>query len=318
MYVRSPSFYLMKPVTDAWLFEGTYTADSMSGASPLYHNTLSGASGGGVNDYREAGSAKVSRYFDRWIVGAGGAISSEHDYLSRAGSIDARWSTVDRNTTLAFGFGGSADHINTPDGAADHEQKHTLEFLAGITQNLTAQSFVQSNLTYSTGHGYYSDPYKLLDSRPDRRRILAWLTQYQRYFPGSDAVMNLSYRYLHDSFGSVGNEVYASWRQALPAGFALTPSLRYNTQGAADFYHDPPFPTGFRFDEPYSADTRLASWGAFTPGFRIDKLFPNGISLDFTVEIYRQKQAWRLGSGGSPGIDPFSARWFMFGISLPI
>jgi hypothetical protein len=30
---------------------------------------------------------------------------------------------------------------------------------------LNADAIVQSNLTYYTGHGYYSDPYKSLDTR---------------------------------------------------------------------------------------------------------------------------------------------------------
>ena len=43
--------------------------------------------------------------------------------------------------------------------------------LFGVTQALSAESVVQSNITYSNGHGYYSDPYKTLDTRPTHRAV---------------------------------------------------------------------------------------------------------------------------------------------------
>ena len=53
---------------------------------------------------------------------------------------------------------------------------------------------VQSNLTYATGHGYYSDPYKTLDQRPDTRRVLAWQARYNHQFAALDATLQLGYR----------------------------------------------------------------------------------------------------------------------------
>ena len=84
MSVRSPSFYLLRPLTDTLAVEAALVYDAMSGASPLYFNTLSGASGIGITEYRTAGDIKVTKYFDGAAVGVGGAISSERDYLSRA------------------------------------------------------------------------------------------------------------------------------------------------------------------------------------------------------------------------------------------
>ena len=169
MRVKSPSMYLLAPFADQWTVEGTVVHDAMSGASPLWFNTLSGASGMGVTDYRTAGDVKVTRYFDRYSIGVGGAYSHERDYISRAGSLDARWWTADKNTTLAFGFAGNADYIHPSDRELDNGRRHTLDFLFGITQALSPTDIVQSNITYSTGHGYYSDPYKPLDTRPAAR-----------------------------------------------------------------------------------------------------------------------------------------------------
>ena len=95
----------------------------------------------------------------------------------------------------------------------------------------------------------------------------------------------------------------------------MTPSLRYYTQSAADFYFDPPFPQGFVFGQPYSADTRLSAFGALTSGVSIVKRLPDGWSFDVKLDFYRQRSDWRLGGGGSPGLEPFSARWIQTGVS---
>jgi hypothetical protein len=138
--------------------------------------------------------------------------------------------------------------------------------VVGITQALSPNDIVQSNLTYYTGHGYYSDPYKPLDTRPTTRETWAWLTRYNHYFVDADATLKLGYRLLLDSFGSTSNMFEAAWAQALPWGFTVTPGLRFYTQTSADFYMNPPFPRGFVEGQDYSADTRLASFGAITAG----------------------------------------------------
>ncbi|NDP43034.1 MAG: DUF3570 domain-containing protein, partial [Aromatoleum sp.] len=315
MRVKSPALYVLKPLSDSLAIEGTLVYDGMSGASPRYHNALSGASGEGVKDYRTAGDIRLTRYFDRVSVGVGAAVSSERDYLSRALSLDVRISTPDNNRTWAFGLAGTGDRINSNNGVADHQNRHTYDLLVGVTQVLSANAIVQSNLTYSTGHGYYSDPYKLLDARPDHRQVLAWLNRANQYLPAFDATLKLSYRFLADSFGGRSNMAEAAWVQALSDGWSVTPSLRYYTQSAADFYFDPPFPRGFVPGRNYTTDTRLSAFGAFTPGIGIVKRFAEGWSADLKLEFYRQKSGWRLGGGDSPGLEAFSARWIQAGIA---
>jgi hypothetical protein len=313
--VRTPSFYARKPLSDSLQAEGSIVYDSISGASPLYHNTLSGASRLGVTDYRTAGNAKLTKYFDQFAVGVGAAISSERDYLSRALSLDVRVSSDDRNRTFAFGVGGASDRINSTNGVAEGKERHTLDLLAGVTQALSPEAIVQSTVTYSPGHGYYSDPYKAIDVRPDQRRIFAWLTRYNQHLPWLDATINLSYRYLHDSFGSSSHAAEFAWNQPLPDGWSVVPNLRYYTQSAADFYFDPPFPHGFVLGQSYSADTRLSAFGALTSGVSIVKRLPDGWSFDVQLDFYRQRSDWRLGGNGSPGLEPFSARWIQTGVS---
>jgi hypothetical protein len=315
MSVRSPSLYAVKPLSDTLVVEGSLVYDSMSGASPLWYNTLSGASGLGVTDYRTAGDLKVTKYLDGVAIGVGAAVSSERDFLSRAGSVEVRLFSEDRNRTWAFAFAGTNDRINPVNGVVVNAPRNTLDFLVGVTQALSPNAIVQSNVTYSRGHGYYSDPYKPLDTRPERRTVFAWLTRYNLYLPAPDATLRLSYRYLHDSFGSNSSALEATWYQPLPAAWSVAPGLRYYTQSAADFYFDPPYAQGYVAGQSYTADTRLSAFGAFTPSLAFARSFADGWSAGLKVALYRQRASWRFSGNGSPGLESFSARWIEAGVS---
>lgn len=314
MRVDNPGFYAVKPLSESLVVEGGIVYDGMSGASPLYFNALSGASGEGVRDYRTAGDVKLTKYFERYAIGAGATYSHERDYISRAGTIEFRAWTQDRNRTYALAFSGAADRINTDNGAAQDESKYVLDFLVGVTQVVNPTLIVQSNLTYSRGHGYFTDPYKLLDNRPDKRRVLAWLTRANQHFPDANGTFKVGYRYIDDSFGANAHMLEAAWHQALAQGWSVTSSLRYTTQDAAWFYYGPPVGSGFRPGERYTADTRLSAFGAFTPGILVAKQFDDGWVADLKVEFYRQKASWHLGGDGSPGLLEFSARWVQVGL----
>jgi hypothetical protein len=106
----------------------------------------------------------------------------------------------------------------------------------------------------------------------------------------------------------------ASWVQPLPAGFTVTPGLRYLTQDAASFYRDPPFPQGFVPDALYTADARLSAFGAITAGVRVAKTFGADVTVDVAVNLYRQRAGWHAGGSGSPALAEFSARWIEVGI----
>jgi hypothetical protein len=312
MYVQSPTMFMLVPLSDSLAVQASVVYDTVTGASPYFYNALSGAS---IGDYRTAGDVKITKWFGRWAVGVGAAYSGEQDYISRAASVDVRYLTPDNNTTFAFGVGGASDTINSVNGVAVNEHRHSVEFMVGITQALNPEAIVQSNLTYYTGRGYYSDPYKSLDTRPNNRRTTAWLTRYNQSFPSVDGVMQLSYRLLFDSFGDHSNMFEVAWVQGLPQGWSLTPNFRFLNQHGASFYFNPPFPIGYVDGQNYTADTRLATWGAYTIGLTARKDFGEGWSGYGKYQYYQQRPDWYLGGNGSPGILNFSARWFEVGFT---
>jgi hypothetical protein len=298
-----------------WAVEAGVVFDAMSGASPRYHNALSGASGVGVEDYRKAADLKITRYFGRAAMGLSANVSTENDYFSRGVGLDARFSSEDNNTTIALGVGGASDRINSVNFVAIDETKRTVELLAGITQVLSPTQLLQSNVTVSRGRGYFSDPYKVLDTRPDRRNSVAWLTRYNHYFGGLGGALNSSYRFYHDSFGVNAHTLELVWRQPFADTWTLSPALRYTTQSAAKFYYDPPFSKGFVDGSFYTADTRLSAFGSFMFGLRVDKSFGDGWTANAKAEFTQQKSGWRLGGGGSPGLETFSSTAFIVGLT---
>ena len=316
MRVSAPSVHLLAPFAGRWSLETAFVLDAISGATPLFHDTLSGASGMGANDLRKAGDLKLTRHFERAAVGLQFAYSTEHDYVSRALSVDARVSSADNNTTLAVGIGHAEDDIDSVNLVARGRHKRTTDMLVGLTQVLGPNDILQSNLTYSVGRGYYDDPYKAIDLRPDHRDQLAWLTRWNHYVGAFDATLRLAARYYRDTFGIRALAFQGEWVQPL-GSWTLTPSLRYYTQHAADFYFGPPFPQGFRLNQPYSADQRLSAFGAITAGLKVAKSFGGGWRADFKVEYYEQRNQWRrifAGDGTQP-LKPVKAQFYQVGLA---
>ena len=315
MRVDAPSFYLVAPLAERYSVSGSFVMDTMTGASPLFHDTLSGASGIGVHDRRKAGDIKLTRYFERAAVAAQFAYSTETDYVSRAYSVEGRVSTPDNNTTIALGAGFTYDDINSENLVARGEHKRTADVMLGVTQVLSANDIIQSNVTYARGRGYYDDPYKAIDVRPDFRNQFAWLTRWNHHFSGLDATLRMSARWYRDTFGVRAITLGSEWVQPIGA-WTLTPGVRYTTQGAADFYYGPPFPQGFRLNEPYSADQRLSAFGAITAGIKVARSFAGGWRADFKIEHYEQRSDWRRFVSGDDTrpLKTFKAQFYQFGL----
>lgn len=329
--VRAPHLYALVPLGKEWSAEGGFVLDTLSGATPRIHSSAAPSSASKMSDERKAGDVKVTRYFSRSAVSVGGAYSTEHDYKSKALSVDARFASEDNNRTWSFGVGASNDVIDTTysGGSVVNQPKRTVEFLAGVTQVLTPKDIVQLNVTYSRGKGYFTDPYKTYDKRPDSRNSVVGLVRWNHYVEQFDASIRSSYRLYNDSFGVSSNTVGVDWVQS--AGkWTITPGVRYYTQRAAKFYFDGIADATGKYDATgtqaiaqgyigtgkiFSADQRLSAYGAITASIKVDYAITDQTSVDFKYERYQQKSKYRLGGNGSPYIDPFNAQFVQVGVS---
>lgn len=319
--VNSPSVYVLAPIGSNWSVEGSLVIDSLSGATPRWQTAVSSASR--MSEERAAGDIKVTRYFDRSSYSVGLSHSSENDYVSTAISLNGSWSTADNNTTWNIGVASSEDKIEPTDGGVNSiglRNKRSDEMVIGLTQVLSRTDIVQLNATLSAGEGFYSDPYKLLDVRPEVRKQAAALARWNHHFEGDGSTLRSSYRYYRDTYGVKAHTFQFDWAKPVSESLMLTPLLRYYSQSAARFYVEPVYDnTGaVVFPVPaagqlISGDQRLSAYGAVTLGLKVDYKLTEDWAVDGKLETYEQRGDWHLGGKGTKGLDPFRATFVQFG-----
>ncbi len=319
--VHSPSVSITAPVAGVWNIGASLVSDDVSGASPRYHTAVSGASH--MQDHRTAADVSATRYFERGAVTVGAAYSNEHDYLSRALSLQASLESESKNTTWTVGVGHADDRINPVNKIVSNEKKRSTSLLLGVTQVLTANDIAQLTLTHSEGEGYFSDPYKALDNRPRSRDETTLLARWNHHLASTGGTSRLSYRYYRDSFGVRGHTLGAEYVQPLSQGWTVTPEARLYSQSAASFYYDPlydaklgaPFPPGYNGSGYMSADQRLSGFGAVTLGLKVSKQLDKLWSVDVKASVYQQRGSWRLLHQGSPGLDALRVQTLQIAIN---
>jgi Protein of unknown function (DUF3570) len=321
--VSAPSVYVQTPLSSKWVIEGSAVSDAVSGASPRYHTAVSGASR--MEDERHAGDVKLTHYRDHASYALGLSTSAEHDYKSRAVSLDATFASEDNNRSWNIGLGFADDKVSSTNDSSLHAKRRTTDVMLGVTQAWSARDLVQWNLSTSSGRGHYSDPYKEPDVRPDTRKQWVSLLRWNHHFEGLGSTLRTSYRYYRDSFGIRAHTLGEEWVQPLGGRFTVTPAVRYYSQSAASFYFDPvydsnvgaPYPPGYFTNPPRyaSPDQRLSAFGALTLGVKFDVELPGRWLADLKLERYAQRGSWRLGGQGSPGLAAFNANTVQVGLS---
>lgn len=313
--VEAHAVRMLLPVAGKWLLDGSVTRDVVSGASPSFHTSRLRA--GAIEEERDGWDLQVTRYFARGTLAVGITDSGESDYTSRGYAVTGSISSESRNTTLNLGLATTRDRIDAPWIGVRHEPKNADEWLLGVTQILTAVDIVQLSYTRYDGDGYYSDPYKFRDHRPDAREQDTVMVRWNHHCLDAGGTVQASYRFYSDSFDVSAHTIALEYVQPLPDGWTITPIVRLYAQSAADFYLDPRYPgvpTIRPRDEIQSQDQRLSSFAALTYGLKIGKQLGPDWLVDLRYERYEQDSDWTPFGAGSPGIEPLHASWLQFGI----
>lgn len=304
--VKADSLSVMLPFAGKWSVQAGYTHDAVSGASPRLW-TKGAAS---MRDKREAVNLSVTRYFEHDTFTVGANYSDENDYKSQGLALLGTHSSEDKNTTFNYGVGLTRDHITS---LGLDESKRKTDWVLGVTQVLTPKDIIQLTLTDAAGRGYFSDPYKVSDQRPESRYQNTLLFRWNHFISATDATLRFSYRYYTDSWQVKAHTLGLEYVQPIGDGWVFTPAVRVHDQSAAEFYLNPAdFPSSAHYK---SLDQRLSAFGARTFGLKIAKTFDSTWTVDIKYEQYMQRTDWRFMGEGSPGLDPFTARIFQFGLS---
>jgi hypothetical protein len=245
----------------------------------------------------------------------GSSYSKENDYISRGYSAQESISTEDKNTTFTFGGSYTTDTINPTVNKDLFYDKRVVSAMIGVTQVLTTRDIVQLNFGYTSGKGYFSDPYKAFEARPEKRESKTFMTRWNHHFEQKDGTARISYRYYTDDWGIKAHTFGIEYVQPLPKEFTVTPLVRFYSQTAADFYlSDFPDPSQ-EFPTYTSMDQRLSAFGAITIGIKLEKKIAKDWVVDAKLEAYEQRAEWSISGGGDKGLLPFRARSIQLGLS---
>lgn len=320
--VDASAISLSVPLAGAWLFDGSVVVDAISGASPAFHTVQRSFSN--ITDTRRAIDLGVTRYVPDAAVKVGVAASDESDYRSRALSSVVSFYSEDRNTTVKLGVGVTKDSISSNVAPNLQEERTTVDWVAGVTQVLTPNDIAQFSTTAGNGQGFFSDPYKVLDSRPRVRLANTISARWNHHFAASETTSRLSYRYYTDTNGIRSHTLGVEVAFISAATWTVTPLVRAYTQTAAKFYVDPNprFPTRVNIPQDYvpgesllSFDQRQSAFGALTLGLKVSKSIGPDWALDMKYERYEQRSEWALRGSGSPGLLPFYAKTVQLGLT---
>ncbi len=210
------------------------------------------------------------------------AASSRRSRIScrAAASVDVQIFSDDRNRTWTLQFGGNSG----PDQSDQRRRRRRQAQHAGVHgrrhAGAVANAIIQSNLTYYTGHGYYSDPYKPLDTRPDasqRRRVAHALQPvFRRVRRDAEARLPAAVRFVRQHVEHVRGVVGAGAAVGLhgDAGAALLHAERRR------LLHESAVPEGLRRGP--GLQRRHAAGGVRRVDRRrhVGKTFENGWSVD--------------------------------------
>jgi hypothetical protein len=300
--------------------------DALAGATPTGQPAPAGSDQvplARLTERRKAWSADYAHQWQRINVAAGVANSRESDYVSNGWSLNTLTDFNQKNTTLLAGVAGTRDRIKVffqPERA----RKRTQDLLVGVTQLLSPASSITMNLSWGRQTGYLSDPYKLVqkrteivpgvslpltfpENRPAERDKHIVFLNYKRAWLEGRGVLDASYRFYHDSFGTDAHTVELAWFQRLGERVVLRPGVRGYDQSAAGFYRyrfdgthivpadGPPRPEG----PFYSSDYRLSALRSLTVGLKLIWNVTPALQVDAALEHYQMR--------GTDGVTPQSA-----------
>ncbi|MBA2482987.1 MAG: DUF3570 domain-containing protein, partial [Nitrosomonas sp.] len=143
-----------------------------------------------------------------------------------------------------------------------HGDRQDFTANLGVTQILSKNSLIDTNIGFTNSSGYLENPYKamsvifvdpaslndnrdtlitgdvraLMEQRPGNRNQIAVNSKYIQHISPLNAALHFDYKFTYDDWGINTNTFTMDWVQPLGNGWTLTPRIRYYSQGAANFY----------------------------------------------------------------------------------
>lgn len=244
-------------------------------------------SGASISESRNDLSLAYTTFHESRTDTISAGVSVENDYQAVYFGADYEWSFNQKNTSLAIGGSISADELSPSDaleyGRIESENKQRVSLFFGLSQILSSKSIVSLSYSHSLASGYLSDPYKLGDTRPNKRNSHIFAGKYRQFIDSLNGALHLDYRYYQDDWEMQSNTFVLGWHQNVASSFQVIPSIRYYSQTETWFYE--PFVTPLAETDFYSSDYRLSPYGAISKKIKVKQRFETW-SYTFSFERY--------------------------------
>lgn len=323
--ISAPSIEINKDFGTDYSLNGSYTLDSISGASPTFYDTLSGASAysrgettqdnityGGVEydeTKRMAGALSgTKRFKNRDEVTLGASFSNELDYRSTELSLEGlHWLDDGKNQSISLGIAFQRNVIlveceensicDTTSGASKKLRADLFSAEASFSQNIDSTSRIKTSLFFINEDGYLSNPFMNVvrhydiapiitnEMRPEHRRTYGGTLQYTKAISQKSA-LHTSYRYYHDDWEINSHTFATNFYHNIYKDLTLGTGLRYYTQDSAYFYAKE---RDYFTDQTYaSSDERMGGFHAYNISLSAEYKIRENILYDISANYYKQ------------------------------
>jgi len=247
MVIDGPVVLARKSVGPQVSVTGQYYVDAVSAASV---DVLATASA--YTEERTEYTVGVDYLYDRSIMSLGFTNSSENDFDANTVYFTVSQEFFGGMSTVTLGYAEGWDEVGRIGNDNFSEDADRRNFQFGVSQVLTRNTLVGLDLEVVTDEGYLQNPYRQ-NRYLDPDDATSFLYQPERYpetrtstSVAARAIYHLpfrasirgEYRYFSDTWGIKAHTVELGYVHALNERWTLEGSVRYYSQGEADFYSD--------------------------------------------------------------------------------
>jgi hypothetical protein len=263
----------------------TYTSASSDKINP---NTISSASSGDQRFYPSA-SWNITNEEKGQSFGANIAVSSEYDYLSFGGGLNASKNSKDNNRQVGLKIQAFIDQVSIiypiELRPSPYSTKPRNSFSSSLTLaqviNRRLQVAMILDLAYQNGflslpfnRVYFTDNSLRVEKLPDTRFKVP-IGFRANYFLGDRYIVRAFYRYYQDDWGMQAHTANIETSIKLSPFISVSPFYRFHTQSAIDYFS--PYQTHNVSDEFYSSDFDLSKLESHSGGIGFRAVSADGI-----------------------------------------
>ena len=243
--IDGPSVLVRKKLGENFSVSGNYYVDMVSSASIDVRATASP-----YTEERTQSSLGVSYLSGKTIMSLGYTRSDENDFEANSIAFGISQDMFGDLTTISLSYGLGWDTVMQRGDDDFSEPVDRQSYGLGLTQILTRKLLVSVNYETITDEGFLNNPYRSYRhlSSPTtfefkreiypRTRTSNATSIRARYYLPYRAALHGSYRYYTDTWGIDAHTGEIGYTHPWNDDWILSATLRYYTQGDADFYAD--------------------------------------------------------------------------------